>query len=86
MQNALMDAAPTKRLLGLWLDIALVIAAIAISLTYMVEIEAVCMIDQITGERAELLAKSLAEEREFAELYGLPIPDSVEDPQCINTT
>ncbi|MEP0944209.1 MAG: TRAP transporter large permease subunit [Rhizobiaceae bacterium] len=80
------DAAPAKRWLGLGLDIALVIAAVAISLTYMVEIEAVCMIDQFTGERAELIAKSLAEEREFAELYGLPIPDSVEDPQCINTT
>lgn len=79
-------AAPSKRYLGLGLDLALVIAAIAISLTYMVEIEAVCLVDRMTGERAELIAKSLAEEREFAELYGLPIPDSVEDPQCINTT
>lgn len=77
---------PTRRLFGLCLDAALIIAALAISLTYMVEIEAVCLIDQITGERAELIAKSLAEEREFAELYGLPVPDSVEDPQCINTT
>ncbi len=80
------EATPTRRMLGLALDIALIVAALAISLTYMVEIEAVCLIDQITGERAELIAKSLAEEREFAELYGLPVPDSVEDPQCINTT
>ncbi|MEP4290822.1 MAG: TRAP transporter large permease subunit, partial [Rhizobiaceae bacterium] len=77
---------PLKRKFGLGLDVALIIAAVSISLTYMVEIEAVCLVDQITGERAELIAKSLAEEREFAELYGLPIPDSVEDPQCINTT
>ncbi|MFD0916221.1 TRAP transporter fused permease subunit [Pseudahrensia aquimaris] len=77
---------PTKGKLGLLLDAALVIAAFSIALTYMVEIEAVCLIDQITGERAELIARSLAEEREFAELYGLPVPDTVEDPQCINTT
>ncbi len=74
------------RIFGLALDVALVVAAVAISLTYMVEIEAVCLIDQITGERAELIAKSLAEERAFAEDFGLPVPDSVDDPQCINTT
>lgn len=75
-----------KRRMGLLLDIALVVAAISISTTYLIEIEAVCMIDQLTGERAELIAKSLLEEREFAELYGLPVPDSVDDPQCLNTT
>ncbi len=80
------NAPPVKRKLGLLLDIALIVAALGISLTYLVEIEAVCIIDQITGERAELIAKSLEEEREFADLYGLPVPDSVEDPQCINTT
>jgi len=80
------DKSKTKRRFGLLLDIALVVAALGISLTYITEIEAVCIIDQITGERAELIAKSLKEEQEFAELYGLPVPDSVEDPQCINTT
>jgi len=80
------DRSPIYRKLGLGLDIALVVAAVAISLTYMVEIEAVCLVDQITGERAQLIAQSLAAEIEFAETYGLPIPDSVEDPQCINTT
>jgi len=75
-----------RRRLGLLLDIALVVAAVGISLTYMVEIEAVCLVDQITGERAELIARSLAAEIEFAETYGLPVPDSVDDPQCINTT
>jgi len=76
----------SKRYFGLFMDIALVCAALAISFTYLIEIEAVCMIDQFTGERAELIAKSLLEEREFAELYGLPVPDSVDDPQCLNTT
>ncbi len=80
------ESSPVKRRLGLLLDIALVIAALGISFTYLMEIEAVCIVDQITGERAELIAKSLAEERQFAEDFGLPVPDSVEDPQCINTT
>ena len=68
------------------MDVALVVAALAISLTYLTEIESVCMIDQFTGERAALIAKSLAAEKELAELYGLPVPSSVENPQCINTT
>lgn len=75
-----------RRGFGLFMDVALVLAAGAISITYLVEIDAVCIIDQITGERTELIAKSLIEEQEFAELYGLPVPDSVENPQCINTT
>ncbi len=84
--KSLSDSSALKRRLGLCLDIALVVAAVAISMTYMVEIEAVCLVDQITGERAELIARSLAAEIEFAETYGLPVPDSVDDPQCINTT
>lgn len=82
----LASSSAIKRRLGLFLDVALIVAAMAISMTYMVEIEAVCLIDQITGERAELIANSLAAEIEFAEAYGLPVPDSVDDPQCINTT
>lgn len=84
--RSLKDKSPLQRKLGLLLDVALVLAAVTISLTYMVEIEAVCLIDQITGQRAELIAKSLAEERAFAEDFGLPVPDSVDDPQCIDTT
>ena len=82
----LANSTPFRRQLGLALDVALLVSAIAISLTYMVEIEAVCLIDQVTGERAALIAKSLAEEIAFAEDFGLPVPSSVEDPQCINTT
>jgi len=82
----LANSTPIRRKLGLFLDVALVLAAVAISLTYTIEIEAVCLVDQITGERAELIAKSLAAEIQFAEDFGLPVPDSVEDPQCINTT
>jgi len=75
-----------KRTFGLLMDVGMLLAAYALSLTYLIEIEAVCLIDTLTGERAELIARALAEEREFAELYGLPVPDSVEDPKCLNTT
>lgn len=84
--RSFINKSPTLRRLGLCLDIALVVAAVAISLTYMVEIEAVCLVDQVTGKRADLIAKSLAEEIQFAEDFGLPVPDSVDDPQCIDTT
>lgn len=76
------DGGGAARLL---MDVALVAMAVAVAAAYLVEIDSVCLIDQITGERAALIEKALAEEREFAELYGLPIPDSVDDPSCINT-
>lgn len=75
-----------KRNFGLFMDVALVVMATVISLTYVIEFEAICLIDQLTGERAALIAKALAAEKEFAELYGLPVPDTIEDPQCLNTT
>ena len=80
------ESSSGKRLFGLFMDVALVVAAIGISLTYLIEIESVCLIDQISGERARMMADSLARERELAELYGLPEPTTVEDPQCVATT
>ncbi len=68
-----------------FMDGALVVMAVAISASYLIEIDSVCLIDQTTGERAALIARALREEKEFAELYGLPIPESVDDPACINT-
>jgi len=41
------EGSPALRKFGLALDAALIVAAIAISVTYMVEIEAVCLVDQI---------------------------------------
>ena len=68
------------------MDIALVVAAFAISLTYLIEIDSVCLIDTITGERARIIAETLKAEVEFAETMGLPVPDTVDDPKCVATT
>ncbi|MEM7302616.1 MAG: TRAP transporter large permease subunit [Pseudomonadota bacterium] len=75
-----------RRSLGLFMDVALILMAITISLTYLVEIESVCLIDQFTGDRARLIAESMKIEKENATLFGLPEPTSVDDPQCLNTT
>ncbi len=71
---------------GAFMDGALVLAAFAISLTYLIEIDSVCLIDAVTGERARIMAETLKAEVEFAETMGLPIPDTVEDPKCVQTT
>ena len=71
---------------GGFMDLALLLAAAAISVTYLVEIDSVCLIDSLNGERARIMAKTLLAEIEFAESMGLPIPDTVEDPKCVSTT
>lgn len=72
--------------LGIFMDIALVVSAAAISVTYLVEIDSVCLIDSFTGERARIMAVTLQAEIEFAETMGLPVPSTVEDPKCVATT
>ncbi|PCH98016.1 MAG: C4-dicarboxylate ABC transporter [Rhodobacteraceae bacterium] len=73
------------RIGGMTMDIALVVMAAAISIGYLIEIDSVCLIDQFTGKRAALIADSLLKEREFAASLGLPLPNSVDDPSCIDT-
>ncbi|MEM7302592.1 MAG: TRAP transporter fused permease subunit [Pseudomonadota bacterium] len=77
---------PGRRTLGLVLDSALVVMAFTVSLTYLVEIESICLVDQITGDRERLIRESLAAAATFNESLGLPAPKTVEDPQCVNTT
>ena len=84
--NSWSNKKPLLRKFGLFLDMALVVAAAAISLSYLIELEAVCLIDVFTGDRARLMAEALQAEIDFAELYGLPAPDSADDPACLNTT
>ena len=80
------DKSATRRRFGLFMDIALVFTALTIALTYLTEIEAVCLVDQYTGDRARLIEESLKIEKENAALFGLPEPTTVDDPQCLNTT
>ncbi|MEM9350326.1 MAG: TRAP transporter fused permease subunit, partial [Pseudomonadota bacterium] len=75
-----------RRGFGLFLDIAMVTMAFVIALTYLTEIEAVCLVDRITGDRARLIEESLAAAAAFNESLGLPAPRTVEDPKCLNTT
>ncbi len=80
------DRSLVRRQFGLFMDIALVVMAVTVSLTYIIEIEAICLIDQVTGDRARLIAESLNSEKEMAELLGMEPPTTVDDPQCVNTT
>ena len=80
------DKSNLRRGFGLAMDVALVVTAITISITYLAEIESVCIIDKFTGDRARMLTESLQIEIENAELFGLPTPTTVDDPQCLNTT
>ncbi len=80
------DKGRMRRRFGLAMDIALVVMALTISVTYLVEIDSVCIIDQITGDRARMIAESLKIEKENAALFGLPEPSTVDDPQCLYTT
>jgi TRAP transporter 4TM/12TM fusion protein len=75
-----------RRGFGLAMDVALVVMAVALALAYLVEIDSVCLIDQLTGERQALIAEALQAEIEFAASMGLPEPSTVDDPSCINTT
>ena len=86
MWRSWVDRSLWRRRFGLFLDIALVLMAATISITYVVEIEAICLIDQITGDRARLIEESLKAERELAELLGMKPPTTIDDPKCVNTT
>jgi len=79
------DTTPLRRSFGLFMDVALVVMAVTISLTYLSEIESVCMIDQFTGDRARMIAESMQIEKDNAALFGLPEPTTVDDPKCLNT-
>jgi len=75
-----------RRRFGLFLDIALIVSAIAIALTYTIELQSICLIDQFTGDRARIIAEAIQAEKEAAELFGLPEPTTVDDPNCVGTT
>jgi TRAP transporter 4TM/12TM fusion protein len=77
---------PAWQWAGLAMDVALIVAALAISATYLVENEAVCLLDVLSGERAALIERALKAEQDIAIALGLPTPTSVENPQCLANT
>ncbi|MEP5153810.1 TRAP transporter fused permease subunit [Planktotalea sp.] len=64
--------------LGLLLDAGLILAAFLASFGFLVEIDSVCLIDQITGERARLIAE--AAERSAGVIPGISFDAEV--PAC----
>lgn len=67
-------------------DALFIVMAFAVAWTYLMEIESVCIVDRITGERQALIAQALEAEREYAMSLGLPAPSTIDDPNCINTS
>ena len=70
-----------KGLLGLGLDVLMVLVTIVVSVTYLIEHDQVCLIDQISGERARLLAEDAARAREYMEAFGTTIEQELPDCQ-----
>ncbi len=85
MWRAWRERSAVRRGFGLFMDVALVVMALTISVTYMNELEAICLADQFTGDRARLIEESLKIQKENAAIFGLPEPTTVEDPKCLNS-
>lgn len=69
---------PHMAWLGLLLDAGLILAAFMASFGYLVEIDSFCLIDQLTGERARLIAE--AAERSEGVIPGISFDAEV--PSC----
>ena len=69
---------PKLAWLGLLLDIGLITAAFLGAFGYLVEIDSICLIDQITGERARLIQE--AAERSAGVIPGISLDAEV--PAC----
>ncbi|SLN38543.1 TRAP transporter permease [Pseudooctadecabacter jejudonensis] len=72
------DTRPKRAWLGAALDVGLVAAAILGALGYWIESDSVCLIDQITGERARLIEDAMA--RSEGLIPGLTLEAEV--PAC----
>ena len=74
------DRNQAKFLGGLALDVMMLVTTIVLSTVYLIEHEQVCLIDQITGERARLMAEDAARAAEYMAIFGTePINDY---PDC----
>lgn len=70
------------RRLGGALDLALLLAALALGAAFLVESDRICLLDRLSGERARMIAAGLEAARETAALFGLPAPSAPDDPAC----
>lgn len=72
------ESRPDRAWLGLALDIGLVLAALAGAMGFWIEIDSVCLIDQVTGERARLIEEALSRSANL--IPGLTLEAEV--PSC----
>ena len=63
------DQSINKRSLGIFLDISVFLVTVVVAV-YLIEHDQVCLIDQITGERARLMAEDAARAKEQAAIFG----------------
>lgn len=67
-------------LLGLGIDLLMLVTTIVLASAYLIEHEQVCLIDQISGERARLMAEDAARAAEYKAIFGTePLGDY---PDC----
>jgi len=76
--RALKKDRPQRAWLGLLLDAGLIFAAFLAAFGYLVEVDSICLIDQITGERARLIQE--AAERSEGVIPGISFEAEV--PAC----
>ena len=71
---------PARRAFGILLDLTMLAAVLGTAIVYLIEHEQVCLIDEISGERARLMAETAARAAEYREIFGI---DPVEEfPDC----
>ena len=71
---------PARRASGILLDLTMLAAILGMAVVYLIEHEQVCLIDEITGERARLMAETAGRAAEYREIFGI---DPVEEfPDC----
>ena len=73
-----------QRYSGIGIDVLMVVVTLLVTVIYLVETDQVCLIDQISGERARLMALNEARAKEMMELFGSPLNDEL--PDCQVTT
>ena len=74
----------TRGYLGFVLDIFMVVVTIVVTVVYLVEHDQVCLIDQLSGERARLMAADTARAKEYLEAFGTILEQEL--PDCQQTS